>query len=118
MFRVTKKLSNVNCMIKVWNKMDFSHISQDKEEISNKLSSIRDIIQQDGYNDQNKNIEMSILTDLHNIISREENFQKQRSRINWLKEGDQNTKFYHLYTLNHRANNRISGIKKGQSIFK
>lgn len=44
MFRVTKKLRNVKRMIKVWNKMDFGHIFHDKEDLSNKLSSIQDII--------------------------------------------------------------------------
>lgn len=44
MFRVTRKLSNVKRMIKVWNKMDFGHIFHDKEELSEKLSSIQDCI--------------------------------------------------------------------------
>lgn len=82
MFRVTKKLSNMKWMIKIWNKMDFGHIFQEKEEISDKLSSIHDLIQHDGYNEHNRNIEMSILTNFHNIISKEENLWKQRSRIN------------------------------------
>lgn len=51
---------------------------------------------------------------VHNIINKEEKFWRQRSRINWLKDGDRNTKFFHLSTLKHRANNRIFGIKKGQ----
>jgi hypothetical protein len=31
-------------------------------------------------------------------------------------EGDQNTSCFHLSTLKHRANNRIAGIKKGNSL--
>ena len=42
-------------------------------------------------------------------------FGKKISRVNWLKEGDQNTRFFYLSTLKHHANNRISSIKKGQS---
>jgi hypothetical protein len=34
MFRVAKKLRNVKCNIKVWNKTDFGHIFQAKEEMS------------------------------------------------------------------------------------
>ena len=45
MFRVSKKLSNVKRMIKVWNKMDFGHIFHDKGDLSNKLTSIQDNIQ-------------------------------------------------------------------------
>ncbi len=31
-----------------------------------------------------------------------------------MKEGDRNTRFFHLTTLKHQANNRISNIVKGQ----
>ena len=60
---------------------------------------------------------LSILTNLHNIISKEEKLWKKIYRINCLKEGDQNTKFFHLSTLKHRANNKILGIKKGQDMW-
>ena len=103
-------------MIKIWNKTDFGHIFQDKEDLSIKLTSIQDTIQQEGYNDLKKNVELSILTNLHNIISKEEKFWKQRSRINRMKEGDQNTRFFHVSTLKHRANNKISSLKKGQDL--
>ncbi len=44
--------------------------------LSVKLTSIQDTIQQDGFNDLNMNVEMPILTDSHNIISKEEKFWK------------------------------------------
>ena len=113
MFRVARKLRNVKRMIKVWNKTDFGHIFQEKEDLSDKLTSIQDNIQQEGYTDLNREVELSILSNLHNIISKEEKFYKQRSKINWLKEGDQNTIFFYLSNLKHRENNRISRIKKG-----
>ena len=64
----------------------------------------------------NREEDLSILSDLHNIISKEEKFWRQRSRVKWLKDEDQNTKFFHLTTLKHRANNRILGLKKGQEV--
>ena len=54
--------------------------------------------------------------DLNNIISKEEDFLKQRSRVNWLKEGEQKSRFFHLTTLKHRENKRISTIKKGPDL--
>lgn len=44
MFRVTRKLSYVKRMIKVWNIKNFGHIFHDKEDLSNTLTSIQDNI--------------------------------------------------------------------------
>lgn len=74
------------------------------------------MIQKEGYNDYNRIKERSILIELHNIISRKEHFWKKRSRINWIKEGDQNTRIFHLSTLKHQENNSIQGINKVQAI--
>ena len=87
MFRVSRKL-NLKRMIKVWNIIDFGHIFHDKEDLSVKLTSIQDNMQQKGYNDLNREAELSILSNLHHIISKKEKFWRQRSKINWLKEGD------------------------------
>ncbi len=116
MFRVARKLSNVKRMVKAWNKSDFGHLFSQKEYLSTNLTSIQASIQENGYDASNSEEELSILSDLHDIISKEEKFWRQRSRINWLKEGDQNTKFFHLSTLKHRANNRIFGLKKDQGV--
>ncbi|XP_059066199.1 uncharacterized protein LOC131857544 [Cryptomeria japonica] len=48
----------------------------------------------------------------HNIIAQEETFWRQRSRALWLKDGDKNTRFFHISTLKHRATNRIDHLMK------
>ena len=101
MFRISQKLKNVKRNIKVWNKLDFGNIFQEKDEKIDQLCIVQEWIQQEGYNDHNRIEERSILSDLHNIISRKENFWKQRSRVNWLKEGDENTEFFHISTIKH-----------------
>lgn len=59
---------------------------------------------------------MFVLTNLQNIISKEEKFWRQRSIINWLKEGDQKIRFFHLSTLKHRDNKKNFGLKKGHNL--
>ena len=113
MFRVTRKLSNVKRMIKTWNKSNFGHIFQEKKELVDNLTLIQDSIQKECYTKTNRDSELKTLSEIHNIINKEEKFWRQRSRITWLKEGDRNTKLFHLSTLKHRAGNRISSIRKG-----
>lgn len=36
----------------------------------------------------------------------------------WLKEGDKNSRFFHLSTMKHRDTNRICEIKKGNNTIK
>ena len=46
-----------------------------------------------------------------NLCKQEEIFWRQKSRIQWLKEGEWNTRFFHKSTMANRAHNRISMIK-------
>ena len=49
--------------------------------------------------------------DLENLCKQEEIFRRQKSRVQWLKEGERNTIFFHKPTIANRAYNRISLIK-------
>ncbi|KAK3226778.1 hypothetical protein Dsin_006640 [Dipteronia sinensis] len=51
-----------------------------------------------------------VLTEITNYTGR--NFWQQKSRNCWLKEGDRNTKFFHISTIIRRRRNKIKGFKK------
>lgn len=46
-----------------------------------------------------------------NLCKQEEILWRQKSRIQWLKEGERNTRFFHKSTMANKAHNRISMIK-------
>lgn len=46
------------------------------------------------------------------LLSREEIMFKQRSRLDWLKEGDRNTAFFHAKSRERAQTNRISALRK------
>lgn len=44
------------------------------------------------------------------LCKQEEIFWRQKSQIQWLKEGEHNTKFFHRSTIDNRAHKKISLI--------
>lgn len=56
--------------------------------------------------------EQRIHNQLEERRKQEEILWKQKSRIRWLKEGKQNTKFFHRTTIQRRMHNNISFIQK------
>ncbi|XP_059068214.1 uncharacterized protein LOC131858781 [Cryptomeria japonica] len=114
MFRIVNKLSNVKSNIQHWNKSTFGNIFKAKEKPKLELVEVQEHIQAYGFEIDVSNNEIDILTKLHDIISKEEEYWKQRSRALWIKSGEKNTKFFHMMTLKNRATNRINKIQIGQ----
>ncbi|KAJ6672986.1 hypothetical protein OIU85_014238 [Salix viminalis] len=48
------------------------------------------------------------------LSKEEEAFFKQRSRVQWLKLGDQNTKFFHRSLIHRRSRNSINSLRDDQ----
>lgn len=50
---------------------------------------------------------------LHNALKDEEIYWKLKSRVQWLNEGDKNTKFFHTKTIARRRRNLMKGLEDG-----
>lgn len=57
------------------------------------------------------NLDNNLIEELDSILKIKEDLWKLKSRINWLTDGDANTKFFHTSTLNRRRRKRILSPK-------
>lgn len=55
------------------------------------------------------NLENHLITDFNLLLKHEEDFWKLKSQIQWLSDGDSNTRFFHISTTQCRKHNRILG---------
>ncbi|PKI47653.1 hypothetical protein CRG98_031939 [Punica granatum] len=60
---------------------------------------------------ETKELEEKLLLELEENLTRKDLIWRQKSRELWLKEGDRNSKFFHLSTVIRRSSNHIAAIK-------
>jgi len=103
--------SIVNFQKKVteWNYTTFGNIFCKKRKIMKRLKGIQKSSNY-AYNSFLIQLEDSLIKEYNHLLWIEEEFWKLKSRVNWLNEGDANTRFFHTTTLNRRRRNRIVNV--------
>lgn len=56
-------------------------------------------------------LEQDLISDYNNILAQEELLWFQKSRANWITQGERNTRYFHLSTVIKRRRSKISKLK-------
>ena len=107
---MSKKLIHSKDNLRQWSRDNFGSIKLYKLSLLQELESL-DISKEThslSFTELERELELHLA--LSNLLHQEELYWCQRSRLNWLKEGDSNTKFFHTVANGRRNRNFISHI--------
>ncbi|XP_077228479.1 uncharacterized protein LOC143861436 [Tasmannia lanceolata] len=113
MFSFIQKLKVVKNQIKEWNREVFGRIDIQVPIIRKSLLKIQASIEQDPASPHLLDQEAKIRVDLLKFSSLEKSFLKQKSRAQWLKLGDSNSKFFYSHLKVRQNKNNILAMKRG-----
>eukprot|EP00253_Pinus_taeda_P028058 PITA_28058 len=87
-----------------------------KREAGQKLQEINEINLIDGFTEEQQKLTDSLQEEWQERCLQEEIFWRQKSRIEWTREGERNTKFFHKSTVAHKTHNIIIKLKDSQGM--
>ena len=110
MYRLTHKLKSVKAALKAFNLHSFAKFRDRVVDVKENLNQAQSALLNNPYDSILVENEKRCLKAFHDLACAEEGFLKQKSRIQWLKLGDQNTSFFHKAIKSRNARNAIKVI--------
>jgi exonuclease III len=114
MYKLQQRLKNFKMLLKQWNKNCFGDIFQSIQDIEKQLEQIQKTFISGSRPADLMQEEEKLRQQLEERRKQEEILWKQKSRVQWLKEGERNTKFFHRTVVHRRHVNRITHLEDGQ----
>ncbi|KAL2903914.1 Eisosome protein 1 [Bienertia sinuspersici] len=111
MFRVTQKLKKIKEALKKLNREEYSEIGARYMECKESLKKVQENCQKNLYDQSAVKEEQERLEDFKKVSRDYFSFLKQKSKISWLKEGDEITSFFHRSLKIHQYQKRVVGVK-------
>jgi Tfp pilus assembly protein FimT len=103
-----RRLREVSMDMKRWSVETFGSVRAEIKRLKAKLELARADARFSGYSPAIREIEQQ----LHETYEKEEVMYRQRSRQEWLKAGDKNTKFFQNRATHRKRKNTVLGLKK------
>ncbi|XP_057250742.1 uncharacterized protein LOC130591438 [Beta vulgaris subsp. vulgaris] len=110
MFKFTKKLKQVKIVLKEMNKQGFSqiHIEDTKAQIA--LQEAQKVLHLNPNSIQAREREQLAAQEYQKVHAKYSSFMQQKSKLSWLKDGDENSKAFHNALKTRRLQNTIYGV--------
>jgi hypothetical protein len=100
--------------LREWNKNVFGNIFQAQRSLEQRLEEIQQESILQGQSDSLREEEELLKQQLEERYKKEEILWRQKSRVQWLKEGEKNTKLFHRSMMHRRYVNHITKLEYDQ----
>ncbi|XP_026433495.1 uncharacterized protein LOC113330916 [Papaver somniferum] len=106
-FQLVKKFQSARKRLSIWNITIFGNVNQRVEELQKEL----DVLQSLPPSDENHNKILCINKDFNKWHKIRSEFYQQKSRDHFIKDMDNNSKYFHTKTNRRRVRNNIDAIQ-------
>ena len=110
-FRLSEKLKSLSRSLKGWYRRKSRN---SKQAIDRLKAEIREAYMSKNFGTMEVQTKERELKEAHKD---EEMFWRAKSRVQWLNEGDKNTKFFHAQTMKRRRFNQIKGLEDTHGVW-
>ncbi|XP_042486110.1 uncharacterized protein LOC122066356 [Macadamia integrifolia] len=110
-FILSQKLKCVKMFIKPWGRKNFPNIDNEVKKAYDHLNSVHQEIEAAGMSDDLFGREANAKTELLKATQLQDNLWAQKAKLRWMKDGDKNSKFFHLSVKMRRARNQIRTLQ-------
>ena len=113
MFTATTKMKKCKMKLKKWSKESFGSIKNRIKEARERLWVAKETSTRSG-----THLEVErIRKELNQLLEKEEKMWQQRSQVQWLENGDKNTKFFHGIATQRNRQNFIKGLRDEEGVW-
>ena len=107
MFTVASKLKRCKKDLKKWSKAHFGNVKKQIQQTKEMLWKAEErLVKENNYEEV-----LRLKSELNVLLDKEEQMWHQRSRVQWIKSGDKNTRFFHGTATNRKRQNFIKGLR-------
>ena len=116
-FVLAQKLKALKGDLKVWNKQVFGDVGIKRQQLECKLQFLDGKESESSLSDEERLRREECKIELEKVAHMEEVSWRQKSRVLWLKEGDNNTKFFHKMANFHRRYNYMERVEVDGAVY-
>ena len=108
---IKDKFKRLKCEIKQWSSVVNTSVRMRKKELLAQIEEFDNYDDDDALQEDERIMRVDLLSQLRSLEEKEEAMLKQKSRVEWIKNGDSNSKFFHSKLRWRRAQNDLVGIR-------